>query len=381
MDVTQLSGFVAPLSRDGCKARIHRLIERIPDNLDGVLLARPEHVYYFCGHMNSPNTIAHRSPAYLLIRRGGETVLVLDGKAKASPYHSADRVVAGDWGAIDSAHTCYRAAAAAATQVLQANGVRHAGIETASMPLAVVQELDNTTDVEQVIAEMRQVKCSDELVVIRAAIRVGEAFLAAARECLEPGIREIDLYARCLDAATRAAQRPFVMMCDFASGPLLRRGGAPTDRVIEQGDNVLLDIFPYVCGYRCDIANTLTAGGKPTDDQLYALEAAQAGMTACEDLAKPGVTAGELFEAQDEAIRDFNPDWSLDHHAGHALGLEHPEAPDFVLGNPTKLVEGEVITFEPGVYAPTFQGGRIEHNYLVTNSGLECLSNHRIGLV
>ena len=114
---------------------------------------------------------------------------------------------------------------------------------------------------------------------------------------------------------------------------------------------------------------------------MAAIEAAESALTASEQLAKPGISAGEIFEAQDNAIREYNKDWHLDHHAGHALGLEHLETPDFVQGNPTKLVEGAIITFEPGVYAPDFQGGRIEHNYLVTGNGLQRLSHHQLGLV
>ncbi|MCX7011941.1 MAG: M24 family metallopeptidase, partial [Candidatus Sumerlaeota bacterium] len=68
------------------------------------------------------------------------------------------------------------------------------------------------------------------------------------------------------------------------------------------------------------------------------------------------------------------------HHAGHGIGLNHPEAPHFIPNDPSPLVEGDVVTLEPGLYDPQAGGIRIENNYLITESGYRKLSNHRIGL-
>lgn len=356
-------------------------MERLPKEIDLALISQPEHVYYFSGHMHSPTGLAHRAPSHLLITRDLKSTLILDGKAKPSPDQVADRVVNGSWDATDLRTSRHEATAQAARQIISDNSFGLIGIERNITPTTILHPSTRTLDLTPFIHELRQSKDPDEIAIIKSAIRIGESFHKAARSFIEPGLTEIELYARCLEAATRHASQPFVMMCDFASGPHLRQGGPPGDRTIQPGDNVMLDIFPYIDGYRCDITNTLNAGNKPTDDQLAAIEAAESALTASEQLAKPGISAGEIFEAQDNAIREYNKDWHLDHHAGHALGLEHLETPDFVQGNPTKLVEGAIITFEPGVYAPDFQGGRIEHNYLVTGNGLQRLSHHQLGLV
>ena len=68
------------------------------------------------------------------------------------------------------------------------------------------------------------------------------------------------------------------------------------------------------------------------------------------------------------------------HHAGHGLGLSHPEAPFFVLEATEALLAGDVVTLEPGLYVPGVGGVRIEHNYLITDAGYERLSNHTIAL-
>jgi Xaa-Pro aminopeptidase len=68
------------------------------------------------------------------------------------------------------------------------------------------------------------------------------------------------------------------------------------------------------------------------------------------------------------------------HHAGHGLGLTHPEAPFIVRQANETLLAGDVITLEPGLYVPGIGGIRIERNYLITSAGFECLSNHVISL-
>ena len=67
-------------------------------------------------------------------------------------------------------------------------------------------------------------------------------------------------------------------------------------------------------------------------------------------------------------------------HAGHGLGLTHPEAPYFVRRADETLFAGDVVALEPGLYVPGIGGIRIEHNYLVTERGYERLSNHTITL-
>ena len=44
------------------------------------------------------------------------------------------------------------------------------------------------------------------------------------------------------------------------------------------------------------------------------------------------------------------------------------------------LLAGDVVTLEPGLYVAGVGGIRIEHNYLVTATGYERLSNHVIAL-
>ena len=68
------------------------------------------------------------------------------------------------------------------------------------------------------------------------------------------------------------------------------------------------------------------------------------------------------------------------HHAGHGLGLSHPEAPFFVEGATETLIAGDMVALEPELYVDGVGGVRIEHNYRITADGFERLSNHVISL-
>ena len=368
------------LTAQGCRTRITRLLDRLDERVETVLICRPEHVFYFCGYMASPNSLKLRAAYSLMIERSGETTLLFDGWGRLSETIHADNVQGGGWMVKSPEFSGPQSAAKAAEEALRSRGLSVIGAETAALPAAIAANLE-TVDIEPIINRMRLVKDSDELDIIRAAMRVGEAFHASARENMRPGMTELEIYTRGVHDATAAAGGPFVMMCDFRSGPELAAGGHPTDRVIEPGDNLLMDIFPYVNGYRCDITNTLNAGRQPSPDQEKAMATALTALAASEALCKPGVTAHELHKAQDDAIRAADPTWSLRGHAGHCLGLEHPEPPDFIPDNHEPILEGMVITFEPGVYDPSFHGVRVEHNYLVTADGLERLSHHQLGLI
>ena len=60
--------------------------------------------------------------------------------------------------------------------------------------------------------------------------------------------------------------------------------------------------------------------------------------------------------------------------------MSHPEAPFLVRHADETLLEGDVVTLEPGLYIAGIGGIRIEHNYRITAGGYERLSNHEITL-
>jgi Xaa-Pro aminopeptidase len=62
------------------------------------------------------------------------------------------------------------------------------------------------------------------------------------------------------------------------------------------------------------------------------------------------------------------------HGLGHGVGLEVHEAPRLGKTAEGKLVEGNAVTVEPGVYLPGQHGVRIEDLVIVTNGEPDILT-------
>ncbi|MEC9352515.1 MAG: M24 family metallopeptidase, partial [Planctomycetota bacterium] len=107
-------------------------------------------------------------------------------------------------------------------------------------------------------------------------------------------------------------------------------------------------------------------------------ELVAAALEKAEALISPGAAASAFSEVIIETFGAAGEE--LVHHAGHAIGLGHPEAPELVLETDRVIESGMVLTLEPGVYGKPSGGIRLEHDYLVTDDGFERLSNHELGL-
>jgi Xaa-Pro aminopeptidase len=210
------------------------------------------------------------------------------------------------------------------------------------------------------------------------ATEVGHAW---ARANVKPGMTELDVYAGVNAACIRAAGHPVIVYGDFAVSPgPERRGGGPTDRVIQAGDMFILDYSVVISGYRSDFTNTMVVGKAPTADQKRLFDLCVAAMAAGEKELRAGAACLDVYGAVRGVFEKAGMAEHFPHHAGHGLGLTHPEAPYFVRHADETVLAGDVVTLEPGLYVKDIGGVRIENNYLITATGCERLSHHTIAL-
>ena len=233
------------------------------------------------------------------------------------------------------------------------------------------------------IADMRRQKDPDEVAMLKTCMRATEAGHAWARANVKPGMTELDAYAGVHGACVKAAGMPVIVYGDFAVSPgSSRRGGPPTDRVLAPGDMMILDFSVVIQGYRSDFTNTLVVGGKPNQDQQRLYDLCTAAMAAGEKTLRAETPCLTVYNAVRGVFEKASVADSFPHHAGHGLGITHPEDPYLKVRAPTQtLLAGDVVTLEPGLYFAGIGGIRIEHNYLITPTGYERLSNHTIALV
>jgi Xaa-Pro aminopeptidase len=157
-----------------------------------------------------------------------------------------------------------------------------------------------------------------------------------------------------------------------------KAGGQATHYKLQEGDLFILDYSVVIHGYRSDFTNTISVGS-PSEKIVTQFEACRDALTAAAAILKAGVACRDIWKAA-SSVLEARGYGKLAHHAGHGIGLEHPEPPVLVSDSDDVLVAGDVITLEPGCYIEQQGGMRFEHNYLITDSGCEQLSQHRIAL-
>ncbi|MFO0967850.1 MAG: Xaa-Pro peptidase family protein [Gemmataceae bacterium] len=362
------------LTAEGCRQRRLRLWERLdpPPEADYLLLSDPVHLVYLANFWVDPISLGAGFPAFLLVRR--------DGFAKVLQENRAPR-------SVQEAHVDERRVIPWYDGQSPGKGPRQlACLESVNPTRAGLRIHDRPGDpyaatVIHAIADMRRQKDPDEIELLRRCMRVTEAGHAWARANVRAGMTELDVYSAICAACVRAAGMPVIVYGDFAVSPgPERRGGPPTDRVLNEGDMVILDYSVVIGGYRSDFTNTLVVGGKANAAQQRLYDLCMAALAAGEKELRAGASCLRVYEAVRGAFAQGGMADHFPHHAGHGLGLTHPEAPFIVRQATETLVENDVVTLEPGLYVEGVGGIRIEHNYRVTASGYERLSNHTIAL-
>ncbi len=371
------------LTKEGCRARRARLWEQIGSDVDVILITAPWHIHYLANYYISANTLNAASTSFLVLERGGGARLFVDNWTEelAQEAH-VDEVLAFTWydmrGPGEDRHA---GVARTLARWLHAARPQRVGVEPAHLPWAAAEALIEAgaerVDVSAALRTIRLRKDPDELALIRHAVRACVAGHRAAREAIRPGATELEVYAAVHAAAVRAAGGPITMLGDFASGG--RAGGPPTDRVLRPGEMMIVDFFPIIQGYRADLTNTY-AVDRPTDAQRHHMDLLLEAKAAGEAALRPGATGGQIYAAVRAVFERAGVARHFPHHAGHGLGLMHPEPPFLVPDSQEPLQAGQVITLEPGLYDPAVGGMRIEDNYLITNDGYQRLSDHPKGL-
>jgi Xaa-Pro aminopeptidase len=236
-------------------------------------------------------------------------------------------------------------------------------------------------DLGTTLRSLRRQKHPDEIALLNECMRAGEAGMLRLREIIRPGITEFEIFREVQNAAIAAAGRPGLIYGDFraANAANPKVGGLPTGYALQPGDMFTLDYSVVLEGYRSDFTNCMTVGA-PNSDQQHLYDLVSAAQRSGESVLKAGTKASDVFHAVNKPILEAGLADNFAHHAGHGIGLAHPEAPILVPRGADVLMAGDVITLEPGLYVDGIGGIRIEHNYLITDSGYERLSNHVISL-
>lgn len=229
-------------------------------------------------------------------------------------------------------------------------------------------------DAAPLLHGLRFIKSPAEIDKIRQACTITSAAFEGLPNLMQAGQSELEICrAFRIDLLRRGAdQSPYLIA---GSGP----GGydsiimGPTERIVEEGDVLIIDTGTTYDGYFCDFDRNFAFGR--ADDavrQAYrtVFEATEAGFRA----ARPGATTSELWTAMWQVMEAGGALGNSVGRLGHGLGMELTEWPSNTAEDGTVLAPGAVLTLEPGM---EFLPGRQmvhEENIVITDSGAEWLT-------
>lgn len=230
-------------------------------------------------------------------------------------------------------------------------------------------------DVRLDIARLRQVKQPCEIEAIQHAIDITGQSLEDIKMHLQSYQNEKDI--------ERALSSQFYAQSDgHAYEPIIAGGKnaaiihyTSNDHKLNRKELLLLDVGAKYNGYAADISRTWSTSvptQRQQDIHAHVLDVQHYAMS----LLKPGVMLSK-YQKQVEQYHHKNisklgiQTTSYPHGVSHFLGLDVHDAGDYT----QPLVEGTVLTVEPGVYLPDEGiGVRIEDDVVVTSDGIKNLS-------
>lgn len=218
------------------------------------------------------------------------------------------------------------------------------------------------------------VKNRDEIDRITEALRITESVFERLLGFIRPGVSEKEIAAEIVYEHLKRGADKMSFDPIVASGP----NGAlphatPTDRRIEPGDLIVLDIGCFVNGYASDMTRTVCVG-QPSDEARTVYEVVLHAQNEAIRQARAGMPGKDLDYAARSIIAFSGYGANFTHSLGHGVGLQIHEWPRIAKDVALEIPAGAVVTIEPGIYVPDSFGVRIEDMVVITEEGCENLS-------
>jgi len=217
----------------------------------------------------------------------------------------------------------------------------------------------------ELIRELRMVKDVEEIALLRLAAHAADRVVAQVAAGRLVGRTERDV-SREVRERLLAEGHELAEFAIVASGP---NSASPhhdaTDRVIEAGEPIVLDIGGSLDGYCSDTTRTLwVTGGDPakgpTPEFLRLFAILGEAQVEASSAVRPGVPCERIDAVAREIITAGGHGPQFIHRVGHGIGLEPHEDPYMVAGNTEALRPGMAFSVEPGIYLEGRYGARIE---------------------
>ena len=228
-------------------------------------------------------------------------------------------------------------------------------------------KIHNFEETEYMIEKQRMIKDDEEIGYIEKACYITDECFKHICEFIKVGKTEKEIAFEIESFFKSQGADGLAFDTVVASGKNSSKPHAiPTDKKIEPGDIITIDMGCKYNGYCSDMTRTIFAKYVPVQVKaIYDLVLKNQIQTEKE--LKDGANMRTITKMVEN---DFKLNgYSLVHALGHGVGLETHEMPYLTFRNDNNLKANMVVTNEPGIYIPGGLGVRIEDTVLITKSG------------
>jgi Xaa-Pro dipeptidase len=230
-------------------------------------------------------------------------------------------------------------------------------------------------DARGFFAEARTVKLAEEIDALR---RVGRAAHTVHYEALEQtraGDSELDIAARIVSGLFARGVDDVLRLVVGSGERSWHANAAPTQRRLQEGDMIRLDIFGSLNGYLSDVARTGVVG-EPEVDQVEVWNRFLALRRTALGMIRPGASTRSIYNAYAKEMEVFG--YEPINFLGHGIGLTLHEEPYIDRYSDTELQAGMVLAIEPYLMLPEKNWGfQLEDEVVVTEDGYELITDVR----
>jgi Xaa-Pro aminopeptidase len=238
-------------------------------------------------------------------------------------------------------------------------------------------------DCFRTIQNLRKVKSSAEVALIREAARIGVAAHLEFMRSTEVGMPERALAALFRFVSEREGAQELAYETIIMSGEHHPWGHYHRhDRTPEVGDFIILDAGPDFAYYNADISTSFPANGRFTPEQRELYELGLGIRQVCLDNYRPGITLRQVGEKVSEWLVENGYDAGERRFRGlttwgcynHPIGLATHDVMASMTGPDEPLEPGFVFACDINMPENETMGIRIEDTVVITEDGYENLS-------
>jgi len=233
----------------------------------------------------------------------------------------------------------------------------------------------------EIISDARILKTQKEVETMKKAAQLGITGFKAIYDNVEEGNTEKELAALAEYEMRKAGADGTSFNTIVASGSRSAFPHALTsDKKIEKGDLIIVDIGAKLNGYCSDMTRTFIfepGKSKNCEKKKELINLVNDG----QKFGLENVNIGKKGSELDKMVRDYfkneKEEWGdrFIHSLGHGVGIDIHEDPYLTPISEDVLKEGMCVTVEPGLYIPELGGARTEDLIVVKKEGFEILSD------